>query len=137
MFLKVLDKKKGTFLSSFPSFRWVLISAISVASSPYPRKNDRHWGSMSNRFLQISKISVTTLPSSVTREGICSASYLFCTALMAPFDRLIKYLGKVDKVDRLPVSKFEIVNNKFYEECIVLSGLKKEFHLFFYNYFTI
>ena len=80
---------------------------------------------------------MTTLPSSVTREGIWSANSLFCTALMAPFDRLMKYLGKVDKVDRLSVSKFEIVNNKLDEESIVLSSLEKEFHLFFYNYFTI
>ena len=56
---------------------------------------------------------------------------------MAPFDILIKYLRKVDQVDRLPVSKFEVVNNKLNEESIVLPSLEKEFHLFFYNYFTI
>lgn len=42
VFLKVLTNHINTFRSSLPSFRWVLISAISVLSSPSPKKNVLH-----------------------------------------------------------------------------------------------
>lgn len=45
-----------TLRSYFPYLRTVFISAIYFAYSPYPRKNDLHWGIISNKFLHIWKI---------------------------------------------------------------------------------